>query len=131
MASILIVDDDDIIRDALYDLLSEEHRCHTAETADKAMEWLESESYDVILTDISMPGMSGVEFLGHARRLQPDTPVLVISGIRDVMHTQGLLKMGASDYLFKPFRLEEVEEKVARAIELHRQLLREHGKDQT
>lgn len=128
MASLLIVDDDDTVRDALYELLSEEHLCHTAETADKALEWLSTESYDVILTDISMPGMSGVEFLGHARHLQPETPVLIISGIRDVTHTQGLLKMGATDYLFKPFRLEEVEEKVARAIEHHRSLLNERRK---
>ena len=123
MASILIVDDDDTIRDALYDLLSEEHRCHTAETADRALEWLRTESYDVILTDVSMPGMSGIEFLAHARQLQPNTLVLIISGIRDVTFAQELLKMGASDFLFKPFRLEEVEEKVARAIEQRRCLL--------
>jgi two-component system, NtrC family, response regulator PilR len=128
MASLLIVDDDELIRDALYELLSEEHLCHTAETADKAVEWLNTESYDVILTDISMPGMNGVEFLGHARQLQPDTPVLIISGIRDVAYTQGLLKMGAFDYLFKPFRLEEVEDKVSRAIDYHRQLLKESRK---
>jgi DNA-binding NtrC family response regulator len=77
-----------------------------------------------------MPGMNGVEFLGHARQLQPDTPVLIISGICDVAYTQGLLKMGAFDYLFKPFRLEEVEDEVSRAIELHRRLLKERG-DQT
>jgi DNA-binding NtrC family response regulator len=128
MASILIVDDDDTIRDALYDLLCEDNRCHTAETADKALEWLETETYDVILTDISMPGMSGVEFLGHARQLQPRTPVLIISGIRDAAYAQGLLKMGASDFLFKPFRLEEVEEKVAGAIAHRHRLLDERRK---
>ena len=63
MATILIVDDDEMIRDALYELLESEHRCHVAETANKAVAWLESESYDVVLTDISMPGLGGGKFM--------------------------------------------------------------------
>src|ERR1051325_10934639 len=75
MAAILVVDDDDTIRDTLYDLLSEEHRCHTAETAENALKLLDAEFYDVVLTDISMPGLSGLELLGHVRQRYPDTPV--------------------------------------------------------
>ena len=120
MAAILVVDDDDTIRDALYDLLSEEHLCHVAATVEQAIAWLDTETYDVVLTDISMPGLSGVELLGHVRQRQPNTPVIVISGISDQGHAQGLINLGAFHYLLKPFRLEDVEASVARAIEYHR-----------
>ena len=122
MAAILIVDDDDIIRDSLYDLLSENHTCHTAETAERALEWLVTESYDVILSDISMPGLSGVEFLGQIRQHYPETPVIIISGITDRQHAEGLIKLGAFDYLLKPFQLVQVEESVKRALNYRRSL---------
>ena len=125
MAVILIVDDDELIRDALTQLFESEHRCHVAETADQAMAWLESESYDVVLTDISMPGLSGLELLAHLRELHPDTSVIVISGIGDQEHAQGLLKLGAFDYLLKPFRLASVEASVSLAIDHHRRLVKE------
>ena len=130
MAAVLIVDDDDEIRDTLYDLFSEEHLCHAAETAEKAQEYLEVENYDVVLTDISMPGLSGLELLGHVRQRQPDTPVIIISGISDQAHAQGLIKLGAFDYLLKPFRLEVVEQSVARAIEQRRILVEQRRVEQ-
>lgn len=133
MAAILVVDDDEMIRDMLYDLFEEQHRCHTAETAERALSYLETGHYDVILTDISMPGLSGVELLGRVRQSQPDTPVIVITGIQDQALAQGLIKLGAYHFLLKPFRLEEVEGSVARAVEFHRQQLKnrrdKEGKD--
>ena len=123
MAAVLIVDDDDFIRDTLYDLFSEEHLCHAAETAEKALEYLAVENYDIVLTDISMPGLSGLELLGHVLQRQPGTPVIIISGISDQAHAEGLIKLGAFDYLLKPFRLEVVEQSVARAIEQRRKLV--------
>lgn len=125
MAAILIVDDDGLIRDALYQLFESEHRCHVAETANQALAWLETETYDVVLTDISMPGLSGLELLAHLRELHPDTSVIVISGIGDQEHAKGLLKLGAFDYLLKPFRLDDVESSVSLAIDRHRRLVRE------
>jgi DNA-binding NtrC family response regulator len=123
MAAILVVDDDDTIRDTLYDLLSDEHRCHTAETAESALKLLSTEFYDVVLTDISMPGLSGLELLGRVRQRYPDTPVIIISGINDQEHAKGMLKMGAFDYLLKPFRLEDVEASINLAITYHQGLL--------
>ena len=126
MAAILVVDDDEAIRDTLYDLLSETHLCHVAATAERALEWLATDVYDVVLTDISMPGLSGVELLGQMRQNQPQTPVIIISGIQDQEHAKGMITLGAFDYLLKPFRLEDVERSVARAVE-HRKLLRGEG----
>lgn len=127
MAAILVVDDDENIRDMLYDLFEEEHRCHTAETSEKALAHLETGHYDVILTDISMPGLSGVELLGRVRQNQPDTPVIVITGMQDQELAQGLLKLGAFHVLLKPFRLEDVEASVGKAVEFHRQQLRKRS----
>ncbi|MCA1628881.1 MAG: response regulator [Acidobacteria bacterium] len=128
MAAILIVDDDEAIRDTLYDLFSEGHLCHVAETAEQALVWLAEDTYDVVLTDISMPGISGVELLGHVRQQQPYTPVIIISGIGDEEHARGMLKLGAYACLVKPFRSEEVEERVEGAIKQRRLWL--SGQDQ-
>ena len=117
MAAILIVDDDDAVRDVLYDLLGEEHLCHSADTAEQALAFLREQPYDVVLTDISMPGLSGVELLGHLRQSRPGTPVIVVTGINDRTHAEGLMRLGAFDYILKPFRLEAVEASVARALE--------------
>jgi DNA-binding NtrC family response regulator len=117
MAAILIVDDDNTIRDTLYELFSEDHLCHAANTAEKALAFLREQSYDVVLTDISMPGLSGVELLGMVRQSQPDTTVIVISGIGDQTHAEGLKRLGAFDFIMKPFRLEVVESSVMRALE--------------
>jgi DNA-binding NtrC family response regulator len=122
MTSVLVVDDDEAIRDTLYDLLSEEYVCQTAETAEQALARLAVNPYDVVLTDISMPGLSGLELLGHVLQKYPRTPVIVISGISDQAHAQGLIKIGAFDYLLKPFRLEAVEKSVKRAVEYGQRL---------
>jgi DNA-binding NtrC family response regulator len=116
MARVLIVDDGDQIRDTLYELLAAEYACQTAETAEKACARLEAETYDVVLTDISMPGLSGLELLGHIRQNYVGTPVIIISGIGDQEHALGLIRLGAFDFLLKPFTLEAVEKSVRRAV---------------
>ena len=118
MANILVVDDDDVIRDTLCELLSGEYACQTADTAEQALTKLKAQPFDVVLTDISMPGLTGMELLGRVRRLYPDTPVIIISGLADEEQAQSLIELGAFDYLLKPFRLEVVENSVRRAVEL-------------
>jgi two-component system response regulator PilR (NtrC family) len=82
MSRVLVVDDDDSIRDTLYELLSEQYICQVAEAAEKAVARLEADTYDVVLSDISMPGLSGLELLGHIRQSYSNTPVIIMSGIR-------------------------------------------------
>jgi DNA-binding NtrC family response regulator len=129
MPRALVVDDDETIRDTLYELLSEEYVCQTAETAEKAVARLEADTYDVVLTDISMPGLSGLELLGQVLQRFPDIPVIIISGIGDKEHAQGLIKLGAFDYLLKPFSLEVVEKSVRRAVEYRKRLLESSSSD--
>ena len=121
MESLLIVDDDDTVRDILYDLFADEYLCHAARTAEHALDLLRQHSYDVVLTDISMPGLSGVELLSLVRQQNPLTPVIVISGIGDKEYAEGLLRMGAFDYILKPFSLDAVESSVGLALEVSRE----------
>ncbi|HEV2835579.1 MAG TPA: response regulator [Pyrinomonadaceae bacterium] len=118
MAEILVVDDDDIIRDTLCELFAMDHQCQQATTAEEALQKLASRPFDVVLTDISMPGLSGDELLTRVRELHPETPVIIISGLTDEERAQSLIARGAFDYLLKPFRLEVVEESVKRAVGL-------------
>lgn len=121
MEALLIVDDDETVRDMLYDLLSDDYLCHAARTAEHALDFLRQRTYDVVLTDISMPGLSGVELLSLVRQQNPHTPVIVISGISDKAYAEGLLRMGAFDYILKPFSLDAVESSVALALEVSRE----------
>jgi DNA-binding response OmpR family regulator len=123
MSSLLIVEDDVTIREMLFDLLSEEHTCFQTNTAEEALKILESKDINVVLTDISMPGMSGLELLGHTRQRWPSIEVIMISGIRDREYAGGLVRMGAFDYLVKPFDLDDIRRSVARAAEKSQQSL--------
>ncbi len=123
MATLLIVDDDNNIRETLHDLLSEAHECHTADRAEQALAYLELESYDAVLTDISMPGLSGREILKQIHEQHPTTPVIVISGNSEDAAGKELIEMGAFAYISKPFQLDDVEATVERAIARHQELI--------
>jgi two-component system response regulator PilR (NtrC family) len=116
MASLLVVDDDPVFLEVLSELFSAEHLCHTAATAEEAIERLDSHDYDVIITDVSMPGMSGEDLLGFVKAHRPGTPVVFVSGSTDEERAERLLTKGAFDYLRKPFRLEEISKRVERAV---------------
>lgn len=126
MATLLIVDDDEAIREALHELFEGQHVCHTTGTAEEALTMLAAHSYDVVVTDISMPGMSGEDLLRFVRIYQPRTPVVFISGSIERRQVESLKTKGAFSYLMKPFSLEDVEAKVTQAVEHHRRLLDEH-----
>ena len=121
MATLLIVDDDTLIRDTLHELLSPSHECHTADRAEQALAYLEVETYDAVITDITMPGLSGRDLLKHIQAKHPATPVVVVSGMSNVTDAHELIEMGAFAFFTKPFKLEEIEESVARAIAQHQQ----------
>ena len=119
---VLIVDDDNNIRATLHDLLAQSHECHTADRAEQALAYLDLQSYDAVLTDISMPGLSGREILKAIQDQHPTTPVIVISGVSDKKDAEELLESGAFAYFAKPFQLTEIEEAVKRAIARHQEL---------
>lgn len=119
MANILIVDDDDAVRGILFDLLADRYQCNTASTAEEAFQYLEIEQYDAVLTDVAMPGASGIEVLKRIQLKDLDTPVIMISG-KNVEHDEeSLMQLGAFAFMQKPFSLDDMEYIVERAVEAH------------
>jgi DNA-binding NtrC family response regulator len=102
--SILIVDDEESVRDSLYNWFIEDgYRVECAENAKKALTILESEPFDIILADIKMPGMDGLEMLRRIKSLKQDSIVIVMTAFATVDTAVKALKDGAYDYVTKPF----------------------------
>jgi putative nucleotidyltransferase with HDIG domain len=116
---ILIVDDEIEITEILADLLSEEYECLKAGSAEDALTRLREGEFQLVISDITMSGMSGLEMIPHVKELAPDTVVVMISGMQTVESAIGALRLGAFDYLMKPFDLRQVEAVVKRALEHH------------
>jgi len=124
VATLLLVDDDSSILKILYELFADVYESHTADRAEQALEYLEVETYDVVITDLSMPGLSGDEILRRVRERNPATPVIIISG-RLGEETDDWIAAGAFAFFSKPFQLEEIEDAVIRALAAREQLVRE------
>ena len=116
---ILMVDDEVEITEILADLLSEEYECLRAASAEEALAYLHEGEFQLVISDITMPGMSGLDMIPHVKALSPDTVVVMISGMQTVESAIGALRLGAFDYLMKPFDLRQVEAVVKRALEHH------------
>ena len=116
MAKILVVDDEDTVRNNLFDLFAYRHTCHAAATAEQALSYLSVEEYDVVITDYKMPGLSGLDLLQQVRNRQPQTPVVMISGFSTKDRAQELIQLGAFAFVVKPFALSEIENVVNKAI---------------
>ena len=121
-AKILIVDDESQITDLLSDLLSVEHDCVQAGSAAEALAHLAETEFELVLTDITMPGMSGLEMIPRVKAIAPNTVVVLVSAMQTMECAIDALRLGAFDYLMKPFDLRHVEAVVARAL-LHHELI--------
>jgi len=104
LGKILVVDDEREILDMLTDHLEDEgYVVSQAVDGEQALEGVRSEPPDLVLLDITMPGVNGLEVLRRLRRDHPKIPVVMITGIEDEALARSTLKMGAFDYLQKPF----------------------------
>ena len=102
--SLLIVDDEESVRDSLYNWFMEDgFRVRCAENAKEALEMLEAGSFDIILADIKMPGMDGLEMHRRIKALNPEAIVIVMTAFASVETAVQALKDGAYDYITKPF----------------------------
>jgi DNA-binding NtrC family response regulator len=106
MSKILVIDDERSIRNTLKDILEyEKYEVDLAEDGIKALEKVKTAEYDIILCDIKMPGMDGIEVLEKLGELTPDTPVVMISGHGNIDTAVDSIKKGAFDYIEKPLDL--------------------------
>jgi putative nucleotidyltransferase with HDIG domain len=116
---LLLVDDELEITEILADLLSDTYTCSRSASAEQALKRLQEEEFELVISDITMPGMSGLEMIPEVKRISPNTVVVMISGMQTVESAIGALRLGAFDYLMKPFDLRQVEAVVKRALEHH------------
>jgi DNA-binding NtrC family response regulator len=126
MSQILIVDDEEIMRQSLTDWLKEDgYEVIAVEDGFKALELVQRENFDVMLVDLKMPKMDGLEVLREVKRLKVDVPVIIITAYATVDTAVAAMKEGAYDYIVKPFHPEELGIIIRKIIE-HQNLKKEN-----
>lgn len=117
-ASLLVVDDETNVRGMLATLLRREgYRVAEAASAEEALRALRRDSgIQLIISDLHMPGRDGTSLLREVRECLPDTPVIMLTGDGDVASAVECLKLGALDYMMKPFLPQEIRSKIAKAL---------------
>jgi excisionase family DNA binding protein len=114
---VLVVDDEASIRDLLEKTLTmSDYQVDTAPDGRSALERMRMYSYDLLISDLKMPGMDGLAVIREARRLKADLPVIVITGFSSESSAIEALNLGVASYLTKPFRVSQVLSKAAKAL---------------
>ncbi|UJX42957.1 sigma-54 dependent transcriptional regulator [Desulfovibrio sp. JY] len=117
-ARVLVVDDEPIARENLVHILTKAgHRASAAEDGREALALLAGEPFDLVLTDLRMPGMDGMELLTAIKRRAPETEVIVVTGHAAVETAVTAMRLGAFTYVSKPIHVEEVLAQIAKALE--------------
>ncbi|BCA80786.1 response regulator [Desulfuromonas sp. AOP6] len=120
-AHILIVDDEQVIRNGLQKVLERDGQQVTVACSGvQALECLQRCSFDLVITDLKMPGMSGIEVLKAIRRLQPEVPVLIVTGYATAEMAAEVMVAGAFDFLSKPFTPGQILYQTQRAVDWRR-----------
>jgi len=124
--TIHIIDDEKIIHEVLEDLLSSEgYECELSSSGPDALEKHKSKSFDLVLLDLLMPGMDGIEVLQKIKKIDPNAVVIIITAYASVESAISAMKKGAFDYVQKPFKHDELLITVKRAIK-HKKLQEEN-----
>jgi len=117
-AGVLIVDDEPVVCDVLFSELSERgYLCATALNGNDALAYLAEHEFDVVLLDIRLPGMSGMEVLREIQLNHGNVTTIVITGVDDLRTVVRAMKFGASDYIVKPLDLDIVDKCICTALE--------------
>jgi two-component system response regulator AtoC len=115
---VLVVDDEEVVRAGISRVLEKQDlSIHTAADGSEALEIMAEYPVDIVLLDIKMPGLDGIEVLRHVRATYPDTLVIMITGHPTIQSAIECTKLGAINYLVKPFRVDELETLVLKAQE--------------
>ncbi len=115
---VLVVDDEEIMQDLMRDILdSSNYSVDIATNGEEALERVKSKKYDLVFTDVRMPKMDGMEFLKRAKAFKPDLDIIMMTGYATVNVAVEAMKLGAFDFITKPFNLDHIRLVAARAIE--------------
>lgn len=118
LRKVLVVDDDPVVGKSFNRVLSEEkgYLVITAQNAAEALERLREQEYDVVFTDIKMPGMDGVELTERVKASRPWTPVVIVTGYGTTANEERAKAAGVSDFMHKPLSPEMIEESAIQAL---------------
>ena len=125
---ILIVDDEEVVRQVFAESLSENYECVTAPNVQEALSLLAKQEFALAISDVQMPGLSGVELLRKIVSDFPSVAVIMVSGVGRTQRVRDALRLGAFDYLIKPCDLDVLQLSVERALE-RRKLLQDRERD--
>jgi putative two-component system response regulator len=117
----LVVDDEPLVSELIINCLAtERYECHAAHSTDKALELLEQNNYSLVVSDINMPGKTGIELLSIVKKRFPDVAVIMVTAVDDRKTAIQSLHLGAYGYVIKPFDLNEIVISVVNALERRR-----------
>jgi DNA-binding NtrC family response regulator len=119
-AQVLVVDDKESVLELMASILGESYEVTTASDPAVALSHLEERPFDVVLTDVRMPGMSGFELLAAAQRCGAHAAIVLMTGFASIADAVGAIRNGAFDYVAKPIEADEIALVVARAVEHRR-----------
>lgn len=118
MRKVLVVDDDPVVGESFNRVLTGKgYAVITVQNGQEAMEKLESEQYDVVFTDLRMPGMTGLEVAERVKARQPWTPVVIVTGYGSQRSEERARAAGVTDFLHKPLSPDMIEDSAARALQ--------------
>jgi len=116
---VLVIDDEQIVLDSVKKILSKEnYEVDVSQDSKSGLEMALQKDYDIVLTDIRMPKIGGMRILRDIRRNKPSVPVVLITGYASVQSAVQAMKLGATDYIEKPFTPEELVDAVSAAIDV-------------
>ncbi|EMO03541.1 response regulator receiver domain protein [Leptospira interrogans serovar Icterohaemorrhagiae str. Verdun HP] len=105
---ILFLDDEEMIRDLFREIFGTIHDLTLIGSAEEALEVCKDKSFDLIITDVRLPKMSGIDFISRLRDKEINTPFIVITGNQDIEISIRALRLGAVDFFIKPFRMDAI-----------------------
>jgi len=117
--SILVVDDEEVIREFLSEVLSDDYDVSLAEDGDVAIKQIEARSFDLIITDLKMPRVSGDEVVKFVREARHGIPVVIVSGYSTLYAASQSVNAGACAFLSKPFSIAELTKTIDQSLEAH------------
>lgn len=120
MPVVVIIDDDEMVNEVLKFILEKEYIVYNYYTAEDALKSGIIASTDVIITDVNLPGINGLEFINKVHEIDENIPIIVITAYNDIEVAISALKAGAFDFILKPFKNDQITLAVKRACERHK-----------